>query len=453
MQVHIHEESPVHQRVEITVPATVVGKQVQAAYSRLAKRVNIPGFRRGKVPMTVLRKRYQGQVISDVTNQIVDDAWQRAMDDHDITPVARPEWEVGPIKPGEEYAFTVKVEVPPKFEIKPFGDIALEMDEYTFGDAHIDHELEHLLEHAITWETVTDRDVAETGDMIVFDFNGSIDDVPFEGGTAQGAQLELGSGRFIPGFEEQVVGQKVGEDFTITVTFPEEYHADHLAGKDAQFACKIHEIKAKVTPELDDELAKKFGAEDVADLRAKVTEQFGARWENIAKRDVFDTLRNLIGEQYDFTLPPTLFERRIEELKQEKARAEAQGAEQEGESNGADEASEEENFNAKAEVELRAELVLDTVCEQENIEAAENEIRAAIEATLQQMPHMAAQLRQYFQRPEQRAGIARSIRHDKALDLVLSKANVTRNPKEVPEHKHDHDDHDHDDHDHDHDHD
>ncbi|MFN3198326.1 MAG: trigger factor [Bradymonadia bacterium] len=452
MQVQIQSESAVHRRVEITVPAAVVNKQVQAAYSRLAKRVNIPGFRRGKVPMSVLRKRYQGQVVADVTNQIVDDAWQSAMEQHNITPVARPEWEVGPIKPSEEYSFTVKVEVPPDIELKPFEELAIEMDEYTFEDSHIEHELEHLLEQAVEWQTIEDRDVAETGDRIVFDFNGSIDDVPFEGGTAQGVTLELGSGQFIPGFEEQVVGKKVGEDFTIDVTFPEDYHADQLAGQAAQFACKIHELKGKVTPELDDELAKKFGAEDVEDLRTKVRDGFANRWENVAKRDVFDELRGLVGKQYDFELPPTLFERRIEELKQQQAQAEAQKAAQgesgeEGEAS-SDEAKSEEQLKADAEIELRCELVLDTIVDQNNIEADEREINAAIEATVQQMPQMAMQLRQYFRRPEQRAGIARSIRHDKALDLVLSKATVTRNPKAVPEHNHDHD---HDDHDHDND--
>lgn len=450
MQVHIESESAVHRRVEITVPASVINKQIQAAYSRLGQRVSIPGFRRGKVPMSVLRKRYAGQVAADVTNQIVDDAWQQAMEDHNLTPVARPEWEVELINPGQDYGFTVKVEVPPEFEVKPFSEISLEMDEYTFEDSHIDHEIEHLVERAATFETVEDRDTAENGDMIVFDFNGSIDDVPFEGGTAQGVSLELGSGRFIPGFEEQVVGQKVGEDFDITVTFPEDYHADHLAGKDAKFACKIHELKAKKTPELDDELAKKFGAEDVEDLKAKVREAFTNRWESVAKREVFDELRTLIAGQYDFELPPTLFSRRLDELKQQEAQAEAQKqAAGEGESNeGAEASKDEDALKAQATQDLRCELVLDTISDQEGIQAEEREINAAVESTVQQMPHMAAQLRQYFRRPEQRAGIARSIRHDKALDYVLSKANVTRNPKPVPEHNHDHD---HDDHDHDHD--
>lgn len=458
MQLEIEELGPVRRRARIEVPSSSVDSAFSGAYNKIAQRASLPGFRRGRVPMAHLRKRYGRQVTSDVTNELLEKGFRAIIDEHGLQPLGQPEVDIEPARQGKPFIATLTFEVAPEVELLPYDSHAVEQEVWTASPDVVDHELEHLAERVASFEDVGDRDIAQKGDLVVLDYRGEIDEIPFPGGTAADAQLELGSGRFIPGFEEQVVGQKVGEDFTLDVTFPEGYPSAELAGKAAVFHCTLKAIKQKVVPEIDDGLAVKVGLTDLADLKARVKADIEGQFNRRSAGEARDALKAVIGRAYDFEVPPVLVESALADKKNELYREAVQ-----------DEGLDADEARQKAEGELeqhrdavlaeaRAEIVLDQIGDIENIEVSPQEVNAYIEHIIRQTGQYGDRFRQVYQDPNRRAGLRRRMRQDKVLDFLLTKANVTSISKDVPAHDHSHDhdhehDHDHDGHDHAHDHD
>ncbi|MCB9525660.1 MAG: trigger factor [Myxococcales bacterium] len=447
MQLQIEDLSPIRKRVQVTVPAARVNQGFAATYKQLAARTRLPGFRRGKVPMGHLQKRFKGQATADVTEMLVQEGWTQALDQHNVRPVGRPEVDTND-RPheGQDFSFSIEVEVVPDIELKAYDSLSVERVEWNASDAVVEHEIEHLREHVATFKPVTERTVAERGDMVVLDFKGSVDGVEFAGGSAENFELELGSGRFIPGFEDQVTGQTVGEAFDVNVTFPEDYGAEDLAGKAAVFACKINELKAKALPEIGDELASELGEENMDAVRAKVREQVQDQHRRETDNDAKNALQAAIAAAYDFDLPPSLLNSILEEKKSEavtdliRGGTELEAARTEVEGKLAE-------LTKSATDDLRVELVLEAVAEKEGVEVTEHEVTMLVEQIARGAGQYAVQVRQMYRDQNRRAGLRRRMRQDKVLDFLLDKANVTVVNKEVPEHDHGHD-HDHADHDH-----
>ncbi len=444
MQLQIEELSTIRTRVQVTVPAASVSQSFAAAYKQIAARTRLPGFRRGKVPMGHLQQRYRGQATADVTDQLIQEGWRQALEQHSVRPVGQPNVDLG-ARPqsGKDFAFTLEVEVLPTVDIKAYDSLKVERVEWVASDEIVEHELEHVREHVATWQPVTDRDEAASGDMVVIDFKGTIDGEAFAGGAAEDAELELGSGRFIPGFEEQIIGQSKGTDFDVTVTFPEDYGADDLAGKEAVFACSIKDIKVKVLPEIGDALAAELGEEDMDAVRTKVRqqiiEQHGRETDNAAK----DALKSAIAAAYDFELPPSLLTSVIEEKKNEATTDLIRG----GKSLDDARAEVEDTLDAitaSATDELRTDMVLDAIGDKEGVEVNEHEVTMLVEQIARGAGEYAAQVRSMYRDANRRAGLRRRMRQDKVLDFLLDNADVTVVNKDVPAHDHGQDDHDHD---------
>lgn len=449
MQLEIEELGPVRRRARIEVPAPGVDSAFSGAYNRIAQKASLPGFRRGRVPMSHLRKRYGRQVTSDVTNDLLEKGFRALVDEHGLNPLGQPEVDLEPAKQGRPFVATLTFEVAPVVELLDPKSYAVEQEKWTASDDVVEHELEHLAERVAAFEDVTDRDVAQSGDQVVLDYRGEIDDVPFPGGTASDATLELGSGRFIPGFEEQVVGQKVGEDFAIEVSFPEDYPSEDLAGKPAVFHCTLKALQHKVMPAIDDDLATKVGLDDLADLKARVKADIESHFNSRSAGSAREALKVEIGKAYDFEVPPVLVEAGMADKRNELLREAMQS--------GADQGAAREKAEADLEThreevlrDARAEIVLDQTAEGENIAVSEQEVSAYIEHIIRQTGQYGARFREVYSDPNRRAGLRRRMRQDKVLDFLLTKANVTEIAKDVPAHDHG-DEHDHD-HDHDHDH-
>ena len=308
-----------------------------------------------------------------------------------------------------------------------------ERDVWSASDDVVAHELTHLAENFATYEAVDGRDVTELTDSIVFDYAGKVDDVAFEGGTAEGASLILGSNQFIPGFEDQCVGQKVGETFDVNVTFPEDYQSTELAGKAAVFTCTISEIRSKVIPEVGPTLAERVGEPDLDTLKQKVKESLEAQANENSLTETREALRTQLGGQYDFDVPASLVESSMSERRSRAVNTAVRDGKPVADAE--KEFDEQEGILDEVKSSMRAMFVLDEVARAEEIEVSPFDVHQEVEKLAASMGPYAHQFRQMYQDADRRALLARRLKHDKVLDFILTKANVTDVPKDVPKHE------------------
>ncbi|MCB9528981.1 MAG: trigger factor [Myxococcales bacterium] len=448
MQLDIEELGPVRRRATIEVPAPGVDSAFSSAYNKVAQRAAVPGFRRGKVPMSHLKQRYGRQITSEVTQDFLDQGLRRLIDEHALKILGRPDVDVQPARQGHPFTATLTFEIAPHVELLDPGTYTVSREKWIASDAVVEHELEHVAERFARLEAVEGRTTAEKGDVVTLDYRGELDEIPFPGGTAQDAQLELGSGRFIPGFEDKLIGHAVGESFAIDVTFPEAYPAQNLAGKAVVFHVTLKKLERQVLPQVDDDLAVQIGFGSLDELKTRLKADIERHHDERANADARVALRAEIGRAYDFEVPPLLLESALQDKKMELVR-EARGEGKDTEEARAHAESAIEDHRAEILADARAEIVIDQIGDDEKIDVTPRELNAYIEQLVRQMGQYAEQIRQMYQDPNRRAGLRRRIRQDKVLDFLLTKANVTTVEKDVPMHDHSHDGHDHDAHEHD----
>ena len=276
-------------KLSFTIEAEKFDEAMKRVYSKTAKYFTIPGFRKGKAPMQIVEKHYGSEIFyEDTFNELVPDIYDAAIKENNIEAVSRPNIDITQMEKGKDLIFTAIVQIKPEIKLGKYKGIELKKIEYTVSDKDVEHELGHMAEHNARLISVDDRPV-EKGDLTIIDFEGSIDGVPFEGGKAEKHELEIGSNTFIPGFEDQIIGMKLDEEKDIHVTFPEDYFSKDLAGKDAVFKVKLHEIKKKELPKIDDEFAKDVSEFDtLEELKNSIKEKMQKQNEEKAKYETED---------------------------------------------------------------------------------------------------------------------------------------------------------------------
>jgi trigger factor len=433
MQLDIKDIDSVSKEATVTLTVGEVSSAFATIYNQIGQRVSLPGFRRGKVPMGHLRKKFSRDAASEVLQVLVEKGWKGVLEDGEVLPLSEPKFDLAPVTEGQGYTFSMTIEVPPVFEIQSFEGLSAEREVWTASEEVVSHELIHLAENFATYEPVDGRDLTALNDSIVFDYAGKVGDVAFDGGTAQGASLILGSNQFIPGFEEQCVDKKVGETFDVTVTFPEDYQSTDLAGKEAVFTCTVSEIRAKQVPEIGQVLAERVGEPDLETLSTKVKESVEAQSNDNSMIQTREALRTQLGAQYDFDVPASLIESSLSERRSQAVNAAVR--------EGTDAAEAEKAFDEHEGVlddvkaSMRAMFVLDDVARGEEIDATPFDVHQEVEKLAGTMGPYANQFRQMYQDADRRALLARRLKHDKVLDFILTKANVTDIPKDVPKHE------------------
>ncbi len=305
-------------RLTITVSAADFEEAMNKAYLKARKSINIPGFRKGKAPRKVIENFYSEAVFyEDAFDLVFPKAYDDAIVETGIYPVDRPSVDVTTIGGGEDLVFTCDVTVKPEVKLGSYKGIEATRPEYNVTDDDVEDELKKDQERVVRWITVEDRAV-ENGDRITLDYAGFCDGEQFPGGTATDQTLEVGSGRFIPGFEEQLVGMKLEEEGTVNVTFPAEYHAPDLAGKDAIFNVKIHKIEVKELPEMDDEFAKDVSdCDTLEDYKAKIRERLEKTAETRAKNELDEQLVNAVVEASEVEIPECMVNSQLDYMLQE----------------------------------------------------------------------------------------------------------------------------------------
>ncbi|MBO9401761.1 trigger factor [Shimia sp. R9_3] len=413
----------------ITVTADELDAKVNEKLKEAQPEIEMKGFRKGKVPMPLLKKQFGERLMGEAMQETIDGAMNAHFEESGDRPALQPKVEM---KDGENWKPGSDVEVEMSYEALPeipevdLKGIKLEKLVVKADDAAVDEALGNLAETAQDFKARGEGDAAQDGDQVVMDFVGRIDGEAFDGGAGEEFPLTLGSGQFIPGFEEQLVGVKAGEEKDVTVTFPEEYGAENLAGKEAVFSCTIKEVKEPVAAEINDELATKFGAEDLAGLKAQITERLEAEYAGAAravtKRALLDELDKLVS----FELPPSLVEAEASQIAHQLWHEE--NPEVEGHDHDKIEPTEE--HNTLAERRVRLGLLLAELGQKAEVEVTDAEMTQAIMNQARQYP---GQERQFFEFIQQNQQMQQQLRapifEDKVVDYAFELAEVSE--KEV----------------------
>lgn len=288
---------------------------MQKSYLKNRKSISIPGFRKGKVPRKVMEQYFGESILyEDAINEVFPPAYDQAVKETGIEPVDRPELDIVQIGNGQDFIFTAEVTVKPEVELGQYKGLEVDRVEYIVTDEEVEERIKQTLEQNARWVSVEDRPV-KTGDRVILDYSGSIDGELFEGGTAEKQNLEIGSGHFIPGFEEQMVGMELGEEKDLKVTFPEEYHAEELKGKEATFHVKLHEIKEKELPDLDDEFAKDVSEFDTLDeYRADIKQKLEKNAEERSNTELKNNLIDLAVNNAKVDIPDVMVDFELDNM-------------------------------------------------------------------------------------------------------------------------------------------
>ena len=406
----------------VTVDSETFTEACKTAYKKSAKKIQIPGFRKGKATQGMIEKFYgEGTFYEDALEIVYPEAVQGAIDEAGLRIVDQPyDLDVSIISKAEGVEMSFKVTTYPEVKLGSYKGLEAEMLSTEVSDEDVDNELKTLQERNSRLVTVEDR-AAEMGDSVELDFEGFVDGVAFDGGKGENYPLELGSGSFIPGFEEQVAGHNSEEEFDVNVTFPEEYE-ESLAGKEAVFKCKIHEIKHKELPELDDDFAKDVSEFDTLDeLKEDIRKQIAERKETEAKNDFENKLLELVIEEIEAEIPECMFDQKVDEMVQDYAyRLQMQGLDLNTYLQYLGQTPEQfkEQFKEGAEKQVRVALALEAVVDAEKIEASEDEISAEVDKLAEQYSMEAEQIRAAVPADQ----IAHDIKVRKAVDLIVENA-------------------------------
>ncbi|WP_170007846.1 trigger factor [Bacillus fonticola] len=405
----------------VTVDVDTVNKGLDQAFKKVVQQINVPGFRKGKMPRQMFDKRFGVESLyQDALDVILPDAYAKAVEEAGISPVSQPEIDLDQMEKGKELIFTAKVIVKPEATLGEYKGLEVEKQDTDVSDEDVQAELETLQQNQA--ELAVKEDAAVEGDTVVLDFEGFVDGEAFEGGQADNYSIELGSNTFIPGFEEQLVGVKAEEEKDVTVTFPEEYHAAELAGKEAVFKVKIHEVKGKELPELDDEFAKDVDeeVETLDALKAKISERLLEEKKQAAEQAIRDAVVEKAAENTQVDIPEAMIDNETGRMLQEfEQRLQAQGMtlDMYFQFSGQEEKDLKQQMAEDAKKRVLFNLTLEAVAIQENLVVTDEDVDAELEEMAKQYNLEKEQIAQAL--GGQLDGLKEELKIKKAVDFLV----------------------------------
>jgi len=418
-------------QIEVTIDESEVAAALQGAYKKVVAKVNMPGFRKGKVPVHILEARYGSEVLhDDALDILLPPAYERVLAETKVKPIARPEVTVVHFARGEAAQVKFVVELLPEIIVKDYKGVIIDKPVVEVSEEQVEKELTKLAERHVRLVDVTDSPLA-VGDTAIIDYKGSVGGVYFDGGTATGHALEIGSGAFIPGFEEQLVGMERGATRNIEVTFPAEYRNEDLAAQEAVFEVVLHDIKRKELPALDDEFAKEISEhETLASLRAEIVGKLLQSAENNAKRRIENEVVAKVVASTSFDIPPVLVEEEmdsmVEDMEQNLSRSKLK-LELYLSYLGKNKDEFREDFRESATNRVKTRLVIDKVGELEDITVSDAELYTHLEEMGQAYKQSAAEVEKFLLQRGQLGAVRASIITGKTIDHLVSMAVVKEN--------------------------
>ena len=410
----------------LTIPATDIADKVGAEIKKIAPQVKMPGFRPGKVPANLVKKMHGEAIHADVLNNTLRGAIDELMAEKKLRPALQPKVDMAEgYEQGKDAELNVELEVLPEIEVPALEGLKLEKLTVAVTDEQLDEALAKIAEGQKSYKDAAKTKKAADGDQVIIDFVGSVDGVEFEGGKAEDAPLVIGSGQFIPGFEEQLTGVKTGEEKTITVTFPEDYPAENLKGKEAEFAITVKQVKVEAESKIDDDFAKSLGLESLEQLTGLVKGQLEQESAGLTRTQMKRQLLDTLAASHDFPVPPTMVEAEFDQIWQQ---LEAEAArEEDPEAAKAEIEAEKDDYKRIAERRVRLGLLLSEIGQANGVEISQQEMGMLIQQAAQQYP---AEQRQQFvdyvrNEPMAQAQLRAPLYEDKVVDYLFEKADVT----------------------------
>ena len=416
--------------IAVTIPASELNAKLDAKAAEVAPQMKLKGFRPGKVPVSHVRKTYGRDLMGEIVNDALNQSSQKALDDAKLRPAAPAEMKLVSnmdqvVAGKEDLSYEMALEVMPDFKPVDPKSLKLTRPVYEASDADLDEALKELAGQAKTYEDKGGKaPKAADGDQLTIDFVGKIDGEVFEGGSAEDADLIIGSNRFIPGFEEQLTGAKVGDEKTIEVTFPEQYQAAHLAGKAATFDVTVKALKAPQDSKIDDDFAKRLGLESIDKLKELLRDNLNQQYKGAARFKLKRALLDQLDEKHSFDLPPKMVEAEFDGIWQQVEADKEAGRLPEADAKKSDKKLKEE-YRKIAERRVRLGLVLAEIGRENNVTVTDQELNNAIMAEARNYPGQEqAVLNFYRQNPNAAAGMRAPIYEEKVCDLIFDQAEV-----------------------------
>lgn len=415
----------------VTVPAAELAKRLEARIAEITPRLNIKGFRPGKVPPAHIKRVHGKALMAEVIEQTLNETSQKVLDDNKLRPATqpdlKPESDMDKVLEGKaDLAYELAVEVMPDFEPIDVSKLKLKRPVYEPTDKEVDEALEDLAKQARSYAPRTGKTVkAKDGDQVLIDFVGRLDGEAFQGGSAENHELVLGSGQFIPGFEEQLVGAKPDETKTIKVTFPENYQAAHLAGKEVEFEVTVKEVRAPEETKIDDELAKKLGLSDLPALREVLKKNLADQYANNSRFKLKRALLDELDKGHDFPLPPRMVDAEFAGIWRQVEQDKSQGNLPPEDADKTDEQLKDE-YRKIAERRVRLGLVLAEIGRRNNVQVSDQELTQAMQREAMQYGPQAQQVFDFLRKdPNAQAQIRAPLYEDKVVELIFNQAKVT----------------------------
>ena len=432
MQVTETSNEGLKREYTVVIPKEDIDGRMSERLTEVGTTVNVPGFRPGKVPLAILKKRFGDAVRGEILEKTIQDSIQNTMDEKDLRPAMEPKVDLVTFEDGTDLEYKLTVEVIPDIEPIDFGTIELERLIADVPDDDVQTSMERLAEQQKTYAKEEGR-AAEEGDQLLMNFLGRIDGETFDGGAAEGMELVLGSGQFIPGFEEQLVGTKAGDKKMVNVDFPSDYGAENLAGKAAEFEVDVSEVRAPAKIEIDEEFVKSMGAEDLTALQSMVRGQIGSEYTQISRGRLKRELLDKLSDTADFEVPPGMLEDEFQNIWKQLEEAKEQDRLDEDDKGKSDEEL-EERYRGIAARRIRLGLLLSEIGRVNNLTVSQDDLNRAMAEQAQRFPGQEAQVMQFYQEnPQAMQELQAPIFEEKIVDYILELAKVTERTVSIEE--------------------
>ncbi len=423
MKVSVLKEEGLTTQLEVTVPANEIQKTVDRELVAYGQKAKVDGFRKGKIPLPVLKQKYGKMILGDVLDKTVQESSAKALKDKDLRPAVQPKFELAEMTEfdgNQDLTYKMTVEVLPTFELGDLGKVSIERPVAKVEDKAVDETLERVAKSNRNFTKVEEDRATKKGDIAVVDFHGQTKaGKSLPGMSGHGMQVEIGSGQLIPGFEDQMIGHKVGAHFHVDVTFPADYGQKELAGEPAMFHVDLKEIREASETKIDDELAQRLKFENLDKLKETIKNQISSDYEQLTRMKVKRALLDALDELHEFEMPQSMIEMEYQAIQQQMEREKAQ-------SGGALNAEEKEDLKAIAERRVRLGLVLAEIGRKNNIEVSNEELRLAIHAEARKYPGQEIEVLEFYSKnPKVIESFRAPLYEDKVIDYILSKVKVT----------------------------
>lgn len=422
MQVSVETTSGLERRVTVGVPAEEVENAVESRLKEAQKNLRLDGFRPGKVPMREVKRRFGAAARNEVLSEVMRNHFIQAVEQESLQPAGMPHFEATKNEPGKDLEFTATFEVYPEVELADFSKIEVEKPVAEVTDADVDQMIDTLRKQRASWEQV--ERAAEQGDRVNIDYEGTKDGEAFDGGSAEGQNLELGSGSMIPGFEDGIVGMKPGDEKELELSFPEDYHAEELAGQKVVFKVKLNHVEGQKLPEVDEEFMKAFGVEggDLDKFKEEVRKNMERELRNQVQQKTKEQIMDGLIGIHEFEVPEGLVKQEIERMRQQMVQ-QFGGGQQFDSSMLPDDL-----FQEQADRSVRLGLIMRSIMEQHEIKADADRVKQRVEELSEQYEQPQEVVNYVYSNPQQLQQIEGAVLEDQLVDMVLDQAKVSEKP-------------------------